>query len=271
MWLAIISLVFVLITSADPARACSCAGFQDWGFTHPDDGALPKNARGLLWWGRSDPAKLATESPAKLRIQDLAEGRDLEVESEQIGEAGLPLWMVRPRGGLEVGKSYRFIFRREIDPYSGGMDEQRVEVNVVDTELVRPSETKIALGKRKVAPLTVAAFVSCYADVDAAQVSVTWEFPEDLQQFAGHLYYETLVDGRPWRASRSLCSPPAPGMSWQGPGKELLYSLCGDPKGAANRALEAGPHRLSMRATLPGSSIEIVSPEVDLNLVCKTD
>ena len=80
----------------------------------------------------------------------------------------------------------------------------------------------------------------------------------------------TLVDGEPWHARSSLPLRPAPGASWTGRGTDRIYTVCtpADSTHVASHNLAEGDHEVSMRASLPGTSLDLVSDVVPASLRC---
>ena len=270
------TLLLSVVSFSLPNRvfACKCVGFRDWGFVSATNGLLPSNAGGVLWWGEL-PAKGASDG-STVRMRELREGAwiDLPTEYEQVADLSpRGLWLFRPTGGFERGKTYELTTKRTDLRGFEVEKEQRLVVEIADKPLVgRDRIVHLVVSKPTLKKVVVAAAASCQAAVDAAQVTIAMDLPEEVEPFRDQLYYETIIDGdKKWIVSQHLCSPPVPGVSWQGPGRDLLYSLCEESDIALSSGLGEGPHHVAMKASLPGTDFQISTGEVELELRCPAE
>ncbi len=120
-----------------------------------------------------------------------------------------------------------------------------------------------------VTSLEVATFSgSCSADVSAAQDSVELALAPDAVPWRDALHFETSVDDKPWRPQDAANIPVPAGSSWRGRGVDLVYSVCASEDETVSRGVDVGGHRVTMRATVPGSSISLVSGATTVDLQC---
>ena len=261
-----LAVLFILALSPLPALGCSCRDFvNDWGFVTAG-GLVPLNSRGLLWWGKSRPSN--NFSPVEITR---ASGEALEIEFEQVSgvrESGL--WLFRPRGGFQAGQRYIFTTRRlSTSRFEQKEPEvQQVEV-VVSEEVAQAPATPVRLKTKTetIGSLQVEAGAMCSARVDAAQLPIAMELPQELERFRHQLYFETTIDGtEPWEPSSSLCKVTLPGVGWRGAGVDLLYRVCAGIMG--RQGLAAGPHVVEMRAGLPGTDVQVTTQPVKVELHC---
>lgn len=75
-----------------------------------------------------------------------------------------------------------------------------------------------------------------------------------VNSWVSGLVYFTIVDGEVWRPSPNLCADMPLGLSWVGPGRELLYAAfpTGREVSGAYSILPSGTHSVTMIAWLPG-------------------
>lgn len=119
----------------------------------------------------------------------------------------------------------------------------------------------------RVGPLQVAAGGPCTTEVDAHQIGIELQLSAEAAAWRDVLHFETLVDGRAWRASRTPDSPP-PGESWRGRGVDLVYRICASKDGSVDDGLPEGTHEVVMRATLPGTATVVQSSAVTVQIDC---
>ena len=256
---------------AESAAACSCRGSSNPGFTHPFDGTVPSNLKGLAWWGLSDPSTLISGGAPQLQIKEVGTEEPLGIARGKgprwgaAGFTGAPVWLIAPVGGFQPGRSYEFSYT-DVEHYA--KKTQRFVVKVSHRPLEQGTRAKLVVREASIGPLTVAAPGSCSAEVQAARAQVALELPDSAAPFARYLFYQTNVDGRPWEPSESMCGGEVPGVSWQGPGADLLYARCGDDQTGAKPGLREGKHTVRIYAVLHFTGIEIESDAVEVEFQC---
>jgi len=258
LWMAVVGLLCTLFLAPERSAACSCIFVATWGFVS-DGGLIPRNSRGLLWWGEFQESTGTDQSPP-VQIAS-ASGKPLPVEYELVTKEQYPsLWLFRPRGGFEIGESYVFTTQRTFISFEKG-EEQRVSVTVSDRAAESPAgPVALKIGEPTIDALRIATGGSCSRSVNASQLPIEMDLPEAMRAFRDHLYFETIIDGTDrWSPSPSLCASIVPGASWRGKGVDLLFSACGD-------GLAAGRHTVEMRASLPGTDVLASTSRVEVEL-----
>jgi hypothetical protein len=288
-WMAAVGLLCAVFLAPKRSAACSCVYIKDWGFVS-DEGLIPSNSRGLLWWGEFEGSTGTDQSPP-VQIAT-ASGEPLPVEYELVtkDQSRKSLWLFRPRDGFKIGQSYVFTTRRTFE-YIGTGEEQRVSVTVSDQAAVSPAgPVALKIGEPIIDALQIAVGVSCSMRVNAAQLPIEMDLPKAMRAFRDYLYFETIIDGtNRWFASANLCAPKVPGASWRGKGVDLLFSTCGDTQlsltsreegsgieefladlaeRSEREGLAAGRHTVEMRASLPGTDVLAVTSKVEVELRC---
>jgi hypothetical protein len=81
------------------------------------------------------------------------------------------------------------------------------------------------------------------------------------------LHFETLVDGNPWTYRSGLTLNPPPGESPLGRGRDRVFSVCATTDPTVS-GLAEGKHVVTMRATLPGSTLVVMSEPLEVTLRC---
>lgn len=266
------------------AKACSCVRV-DAGFLIEPGTELPANARGVPWSGWLEWDGTTTLPPGKdffaVERLDGPEAGDVVFDLELLGGDLLRdddvLALVAPREGFEPGGRYRFSFRRP--SFRTAADElparYRLEVSVGREPLVAGSSGEsagsLAVWKTARDQLEVETRAgSCSVRVDAAQTGVELELPDELARWRDALLYVTRVDGEIYRPASTYCGQTAPGRSWTGMARELLFADCeaqsrvwGRPEGV----LPEGVHLVEMTAWLPGTE-QTFEARRDVRLSC---
>jgi hypothetical protein len=105
---------------------------------------------------------------------------------------------------------------------------------------------------------------SCSAPITAAQVKVGLTLSADAAPWQSALSYATFVDGQAWRYSDSLAK--SPGLS--GVLQDIVYTSCKADDGGADKGVTEGTHAVTMRATLPGTTLMLETAPVSITLKC---
>ncbi len=103
---------------------------------------------------------------------------------------------------------------------------------------------------------------SCSASVLAHRVSVTPTFDLEASPWTDVFHFETYVDGELWQRTESLPTPISLHGTWR------LYRTCQSDDELAHKGLEAGPHTVTVKATIPGTSTELWSEPLMVALYC---
>lgn len=276
---------------------CSCIG-PSGEFLVPMGAAIPADSRGIPFWGPTvvqwDGRELHPPDIAAFTIDRFVDGRrvpvavELDVLSGPLISDGdrhqyTRLVLVSPRGGFVSGAQYLFTYSPRHDRKRRATNHPRDDpretlVIVSDTtmaEAVSAGAARLDVGPPEHRSMRVAAGASCSVELPAVVADLTLQLPAALQRWHDVLLYTVTVDGRElWRPSASLCSYVAPGRSWQGHARELLYAACAatNDDDAARRAgrarynLEPGAHEIVMTAWWPGVDAAIsASATVDLS------
>ncbi len=280
---SVLALALGMLASAvGDACACSCV-MRDHGFLAPPHLVLPSNARGVPWSGR-----LHQETPAdtprlyaSFTVERRSGGQWVRMAAEAIATparaggsdretaGGDVVRLVRPRGGLTPGASYRFRWFQAPPAHGGATAPKGPAVQQVLVDVARePFDPRGLVAHVRVGPArngnVVAATTSgsCRTTFVGNSRTIELELPARLRRFSDAvLTMVTLNAGEVWRPDSSLCNPTAPGLQSMGPRKENLYSYCGpgaDPRSdPPDFALPQGVHEVLFTAWLPGTDHRI--------------
>lgn len=284
-------LIAVSLATPQPTFGCSCVKPENWGFIGPEDGRLPSNAAGVLWF---KPGQQPRQSvAARIAVERLREGRFEPVAASARRVEGFHgIYLVAPREGLAVGATYRFTDRGSILDYDfprladsvrprGSGPHRQVRVTVDADPLTATSPLALKTGPSATEPIQVASGGGACAvrGQPVPHVPIEAVLASGARKWAGQLLFRTLVDDEPWAGASSLCSLYPSGRSWRQLGHDTVYSTCqAESRGEAPiafreprgffRELAPGHHSLKMEAILPGTGIVLKSQTVTVDLGC---
>ena len=253
----------LVLLSSRPADACSLPQCLPGAFVPAGEGVtIPANAPGLFW--RPSLTSGQPADPSTVRLTRY--GDTTAIPFTPVQELGSTDWVLVPQQPFVEGTQYVL--------------EESVECNgapgartVFTAGPSAPLPT--TLGALRTTPhgnfqdLEVAtASGSCSTTVGATVLSITLETSTNADRWKDLLLYETLVDGQPWVNQSTANARPSPGASWRGRGEDLLFRICEPNPDALYQGLAAGGHQVAFRATLPGSSVSLVTPEQALEVMC---
>ncbi len=261
MGLRLFILAFLL---ALPGEACEPSACHGGLFLH-SDASLPANIAGIAWWQSGRLAEFVLERQTGKRWAPIP----TTVLPER-PKSSVSLVSPKSRKKFQVG-TYRLTAKRgycsDQEAFAGSPGPITIHI--------RPAAPKpagaliLSAAAPVVGTVRVATSVgSCSTVVSGSQVVVSAALPSNAQPWRDALLWRTTVDDKPWRPSPSLPVWVPPGQSWQGRGKDLLYTSCAKSAPPARR-LEPGKHKVQMFARLPGTPIELASNVLTIELPCK--
>ena len=285
--------IALTLFAPQPTRGCSCLRPAHWGFIGPEDGQLPANATGVLWYKprQADESSVAARITVEKHVQDRFE----RVAGTARSVDGFPgIFLVAPRDGLTIGSTYRFTDRGSIldDGHPDWADDVRplgsgphrqIQVTVDPDRLTASSSLTIEAGATTTEPIRVASGGgACVVFGEPIpHVAIEAGLAPEAERWRGQLLFRTLVDEEPWAGADSLCSLYPSGRSWRQVGRDTVYSTCQEPDargetpiayrpppGGRYRTLAATRHNVKMQAILPGSGIFLESETLAVDLSC---
>lgn len=261
----ILVVAVAAVAVPDPADACSLTCWD--GYFTPGDGAtVPANIPALHWRPRTELGEPSPD-PGKVTLAMTASpGVALGLTPMKLSNGD---YLLVPDQPLVAGTSYRL---RDDNTCFGSAGPSVIFTAGPAAPLPTAPLGTLRAVEGRVAELEVSTSGgSCSSTIDADQVTIELDLEPTVSPWHTALHFETLVDGQPWRPQTSLNHRSAPGASWRGRGVDLVYELCRSDDQAVNTGLAPGMHEVSMRATLPGSSIVMETPAVAVELACPGD
>jgi MYXO-CTERM domain-containing protein len=255
-----VALPLVLVSTPSPdAEACSqsvCYGAQL--FPAPST-TVPANIPAFEWRPAYDDQ--ATD-PNNLIFTDASDNSTIGFTATRRSDG---TFEITPSTTLPPG-SYRLSDTNQCNGTSGPLSSFTLgPAAPLPSQLGMLSAHTLQRGSLDV----VTAKGSCSEHINAASVDVQLALAADAQPWAAALHYETLVDGKPYRASANANQIITLGESWVGRGKDRVIARC---DGAANdgtfSGVEPGVHEIVLRATLPGTQLVLTSSSVIVDLQC---
>lgn len=288
---AVCVALVLFLGASQPAHACSCVRPENWGFIGPEDGRLPSNAAGVLWFKpRLQPQNVVP----RITVEKWQEDRFQPTPATAQRVDGFHgIYLIAPQEGLAVGATYRFTDRGSVLDYDfpdwadnvrplGSGPYRQVQVTVDAERLMADSPLTLKAGPATTEPMRVASGGGRCSVLGqpVPHVPIEAVLASDAQEWAGHLLFRTLVDDEPWAGAASLCSLHPSGRSWRQLAHDTVYSTCQaqerrgeapiafrEPQGRF-RTLTPNHHTLKMEALLPGSGIVLESQTVTVDLSC---
>lgn len=277
-------LVFLCILGlglGQPARsadACSCMFATSPGTWWPSSGTLPANATGLVYHNH-----FLHLVRSVLKKKPLSHFMQVEIEVSKGTYKAVPFrvvkwksrseaFLVQPKGGLKVGKIYRFIVNwsrlKTLAPSSElrALKPYVAKVTVSSTKL-KSMTLPLAVKGPLQGSLTVARGASCSWKVFASYVEISMTLPASYRMFRNVLFFQTYAGRSKWYASHNICSLRVPGESWMGRGHDTVYAHC--YKGMSG-IVKLGSHPLRMEAVLPGTKVKLTVVPKKIHFACKT-
>jgi uncharacterized protein (TIGR03382 family) len=263
-------LATLLATTAAPSIADACSPPMCWpGYFTPADGAtVPANLPAIYWRpvganlgpAATDPTRVvlaaATDPATPLAFTATVQpnGDYLIVPTAPL-VAGVTYTLTDHNlcAGNEASGPSRFIVAPEAAlPTTLG--------TLADTDHLRQSfEVGTASG-------------SCSAIVDGDRSTIALALSADALPWQDVLHYQTFVDDAQWSGQTSINENTAPGSSWAGRGVDNIYDVCMSPDSSVlGTGLQPGFHAVKITATVPGSTVAVVTPDLEVDLAeCPT-
>jgi hypothetical protein len=251
-----------LIVAADSSPADACSAPQCWpgAITPRDASPVPANLPGIYWKplgnatgdAGTDPANVvlataaAPDTELPFTTMPLADGAVLIVPSDPLVEN--TTYLVKDGntcGGSGMGPSASF----QVGPNAA-------------LPIVLGS---IAVRSEAVETLTVGTSSgSCSTEVTAHRVTIGPDLIAEAIPWTSVFHFEVVVDGQVWLATDSINTSPDVRGSWQ------LYRTCPGSTSdtGASPGLSVGPHAVTVRATIPGTSTTLMSDEITVDMHC---
>lgn len=269
------AVVLAALALPRAAAACTCSSGPAR-FLGTGSMTIPANGRGVVFWSGGGPwvidaggSNVAWDPPPQteeftLQRVSKGAGKPIPLRVEPIvepapwGKRGRAAWALRVVATEELlpGERYRFT----------GPEDSSLEVTVDKKRLENAAPLPLEIGPEAEGLLKVAAGMSCSMNAGAVWRAVSVKLPADVRSFLPALLVHTRVDGTLWRPSESYCTPTAPGRSWRGEGKELVYSVC---EGfAASSSAGEGKHIVEMEVELPGAGVFLRSEKREITIAC---
>lgn len=243
------------------AEACSPPPCSAGHFTPVNGATVPVNLPAIYWLpsrGFNDPAP----DPSKVILASAAApGTPLPFTATRQPNGS---YVLVPDQGLTPGTTYALA---EQSTCGGVPIGPNGTFQVASAAALPASLGTLVERENRVGPLEVASGGPCTAEIKAHQIGIELQLSAEAAAWRDVLHFETLVDGKAWRASRTPDSPP-PGESWRGRGVDLVYRVCETDGAFVAEGLTEGTHEVVIRATLPGTATVVQSSAVTVQIDC---
>ena len=218
----------------------------------PIDGAkVPENLKHVLTWAEEPPKLQRTSGNNGGHIKVVHESKGHDVHLTKIAE------------GWKVGEK----IRAESKTCKYMANGFPANWTIVASAPLPKKLGSLSIKTHKKSDLKVSTNVgSCDVTIEADQVTIALNLHPSAQPWMDVFHFQTLVDGKKWRPSKTIHER-SYGQSWEGRGKERLFSDC-KKDSEANDNLSAGKHSVVLLATLPGMKQEWRTEAIEVNLSC---
>ena len=211
------------------ASACSCIGWGPYGFLAAKDGALPKNANGILWVGPDDEL-----APQHIRVWRLSSTGVAWPVAFSLEKLGSKLVLVKVKAPLSPGEKYRFetsMFDESraavvSTQNADGTSWQQVAFEVSRNALtLKGAHVALSASPPSKGIVEIASSGSCAEEIEAQRSEVHLVLPANMEPFRQQIMYSTFVNNVPWEPTDSVCNRFVPGRSWMPHvGTDLIFS-----------------------------------------------
>jgi len=265
-----VAFVFAFIIAARDVSvyACSCGRVGSFIMNRESDDKtliLPRDARGVLWWGVEGDRQAAEKGNFTVRLLSGARERDLDFRVVEVKPA---LFLIAPTETLVPGNRYLFThLEGRYQPARAEKVEAIVENTAfasvkdqVQLRLVpsRPTQIDVA---------TVHGMCSRSADIVAQDFYISE--PAAIERWRFALLFETFLNGKPdWRPRHSVCRSYPPGSSWQGQGSDMVFAECARAASGEVAGTREGEHDVYMTVSVPGTQLVTMTKKHLFRLTC---
>jgi hypothetical protein len=257
----VLAATSLVLSTSRPADACSPPLCWSGAFVPGDDAQVPANAPALLWRPMAghqvtpDPMNvvlaLAVDPTRQfpLTAQLLASGDFLLAPDAPLTPGDYLLTDHTLCLGL-TGPEATFT----VTP-AGPMPSDLGALGAYVDPILREIDLSTSLG-------------SCSVQTSVASADLELQPSESARPWFDVLQFETWVDDKPWSYQTSAVGVLAPGKTSLGSGRDRVFHVCSSMDDTVFRGVAEGKHVVSMRATLPGSSLVVMSNSVEVTLQC---
>ena len=267
--LAISSMTGVFSIRTALAEACSAPDCWAGSLVPAEPGArIPANLPGVLWQATVAHSGETAPDPSLVALVEVGSDASIPLVATERDHAEYELEL---GAALTVGSTYRLVDRSTC----GATDEPGPEVAFEAVEPAPLPEPSDSLGTLRVIPEGIGpveiatAIGSCSSVAQADRFRLELEPSDAAAPWMAALEFETRIDGGAWAADAAINESTPIGGSWIGRGIDQIYLPCtSDDPTVLDIGLEAGTHVVTMRARLPGTSVPLVTPEIEVTLSC---
>ena len=244
-----------------PADACSLPACVSGAFVPGDHGHVPANVPGLYWRPMFDYR--AMPDPGNVVLTSTADPTTpIPITAKQLADRN---FLLVPDAPLAPG-SYVITDHTVCGaPAAAGPQA----AFTVEPAAPMPS----TLGALIAMPASLqqldlaTGLGTCSAQATVDQTSIELAPSDAAAAWFDALHFETWVDGKPWYYQTGFNFAVPPGQSPLGRARDRVFQVCSSMDPTVS-GLAAGKHVVTMRATLPGSTLLVMSSPLEITLQC---
>ena len=246
--------------AAHPAAAChppKCAGSYPLPRT-----TVPANGSHLVIYPRVDRGMPPATLDVELRKSGASEAVPVTVSSMRKDGS----FLITPGQELEPGASYELRVADNCEGTGKADSSAVLHKLTVTAKAALPTELgTIIVDQFDRGQLTVATVSGmCDTTIAAAWARARLSLHPEAKPWASMFRYELLVNGKPWRFHENLAWDVDPRAF----ASERVYTICKSADPGALAGLPEGQSTLQFRATIPGTSLSLISKPITMSLFC---
>ena len=250
-----------LLVAATPSIADACSAPACWpgAMTPSPASTVPSNLPGIFWRPQNATGGDASD-PSMVVLATAADpGTPLPFTATAVGDGSFVLVPTQP---LTENTTYVVTDNNTCTDSVGTMGP------TTSFQVGPPAPLPTVLGTLDITSdavemIDVATISgSCSASILAHRVAITPNLIFEATPWTDVFHFETYVDGELWQRTESLPTPISVHGTWQ------LYRTCQSDDDLASQGLAAGPHTVTVKATIPGTSTVLWSEPLTIALYC---
>ncbi|MFU8805307.1 MAG: hypothetical protein ACNA8W_15955 [Bradymonadaceae bacterium] len=262
-----VAILLVFAVDIPTASPCSVPCARD--SLSFEEARVPANVTGVLWKIGEGRRFEEIDGDEIYLVREDDDGRiSVQIERVEFHEIAVEFGEA-----LAPNTSYRFVAPWLCN--EGGYhpdDDSRFEVSFeTGDEAPFPSALGALVAKpHQTAAISVNTEDGCSDILDTAYVDIALELSDEALPWHEALIYETYVDGQRWQPTAYLGELVIAGQSWQGRGRDRIYTIC-DPRWSRVYQAAEGTRTVEMRAWHPGRTALLATSTITIDLTCPED
>lgn len=247
-----------LLAAPSTADACSAYACGNGVLSPFEDGTVPKNLPGIFWRPMGSFNSGEASDPTKVVLATTTDSTPLPFTSTALADGS---YVLVPTNPLVEGTHYTVTdtnmceYGSQAAPTAGFVAGPEQPLPTVLGGITKTSDT--------IETFEIATYSgSCSSEVTAHRVKFTSDFILEARAWIHLFHFQTYVDGQPWTRTESAPVPASLQGTW------YVYRTCQTDDQGTSPGLSVGPHEVKVKATIPGTTVELWSTPLMVELYC---